>query len=253
MHADQIKPIIFEGYARIVLPNLDHLKIEEKKDGSVVTQIDRGLEKFLQDKLLPLVPGSIWVGEETYDERQVVPEDAHVWCVDPIDGTASLAKGGSLFGTMVALYRGKKPLFAAIHRPFPETWLVLDDGKVTFNGGAVQPYTRHQLSGCGDIQYHGKGDLRRLPDFRQLGFGGMACIESLRLTLGLSEFLVTDYATPWDLAAPVAIHSALGGIAAFPDGSVFGWKVSHNRPFIMAKNHSDWLQINKQLLPQYWK
>lgn len=68
----------------------DNIDIEQKgTESNFVTSADVNVQMFLKERLLALLPGSSFVGEEG-DEQFADTE--YVWVVDPIDGTSNFIR-----------------------------------------------------------------------------------------------------------------------------------------------------------------
>lgn len=76
------------------------LLVDNKTDGSPVTDADRAAERFVRDELARRHPDDGVVGEEfpTTDGRS-----GRRWIVDPIDGTQSFVRKVPLFSTLLAV------------------------------------------------------------------------------------------------------------------------------------------------------
>ncbi len=111
---DQVVAIVKEVGAFQLLHFRKNLKGsgEEKVTNEYVSFVDIESEKKLRAKLIPLVPGSGFYGEETEVARADVE-----WIVDPIDGTTNYLSGLSLFTISVALYKNGKAQLAVVYQP----------------------------------------------------------------------------------------------------------------------------------------
>ncbi|TAG24234.1 MAG: inositol monophosphatase [Burkholderiales bacterium] len=89
------------------------LQTHEKSAGDIATDIDLWAEQALRDKLLGLLPGSQFMGEETGGQLG----DAPTWIVDPIDGTANFARGYPQWSVSVALALEGVPVLGVIADP----------------------------------------------------------------------------------------------------------------------------------------
>jgi myo-inositol-1(or 4)-monophosphatase len=93
--------------------DLAALQTREKSAGDVATEIDLWAEQVLREKLLGLLPGSQFMGEETGGALS----DAPTWIVDPIDGTANFARGYPQWSVSVALALEGVPVLGVIADP----------------------------------------------------------------------------------------------------------------------------------------
>jgi len=100
---------------RIVRPALEHgFSIETKLDRSLVTDVDRGVERRWRELLDRWFPDHGALGEEYPPTR---PASAFQWIMDPIDGTEEFVHGIPTFGTMLALHHRGVPLVGVIDHP----------------------------------------------------------------------------------------------------------------------------------------
>ena len=90
------------------------LEVEEKPDGSPVTDADRAVEDFLRSEISSRWPEDAIVGEERDDHRGT---SGRTWYIDPIDGTKSFAHGVPLYATLLALCDEQGPAIGVIALP----------------------------------------------------------------------------------------------------------------------------------------
>ena len=76
------------------------LTVQNKHDGTPVTEADRAAEVFIRDELRRRFPHDSIVGEEfdTY-----VGSSDRTWYIDPIDGTKAFSHGVPLYSNLLAL------------------------------------------------------------------------------------------------------------------------------------------------------
>lgn len=100
---------------RIVGPAVERgLQIETKRDRSLVTDVDRAVERCWRDRLERWFPDHGALGEEYPPAR---PASPFQWIMDPIDGTEEFVHGIPTFGTMLALHHRGVPLVGVIDHP----------------------------------------------------------------------------------------------------------------------------------------
>jgi histidinol phosphatase-like enzyme (inositol monophosphatase family) len=96
------------------------LAVEDKADESPVTRADREAETALRQIIGKAYPGHGIYGEEFGIEN---PEAEFVWVLDPIDGTKRFITGNPLFGCLIALLQGGRPILGVIDMPaLQERW-----------------------------------------------------------------------------------------------------------------------------------
>ncbi|MFD1301239.1 inositol monophosphatase family protein [Methylobacterium marchantiae] len=110
--ADFARPLA-RHYFRTELP------VEAKADASPVTVADRAIEALLRAEIRARYPEHGILGEEEGGDF----ERPLTWVIDPIDGTKSFITGMPLFGTLIALVSGGRPILSVIDIPaLGERW-----------------------------------------------------------------------------------------------------------------------------------
>lgn len=95
--------------------------VEDKADASPVTVADREAERAMRASIAERYPEHGIVGEEFGNQRADADK---VWVLDPIDGTRAFVAGKPIFGTLIALLRGGRPLLGIIDQPvLGERWV----------------------------------------------------------------------------------------------------------------------------------
>lgn len=112
----------------------DELTDVVSKEGhaNYVTNIDCKVQAFLEEKLLQLLPGSAFIGEEK--ENQALT-DAPTWIVDPLDGTTNMIHDYRLSAVSIALCRDRKPVTGLIWQPFTKELFYAEAGGGAFLNG----------------------------------------------------------------------------------------------------------------------
>jgi inositol-phosphate phosphatase/L-galactose 1-phosphate phosphatase/histidinol-phosphatase len=112
--ADQAA-LITQKYFRV------RVAVDDKEDRSPVSIADREVETALRAIIAARLPGHGFIGEEHGSDR---PGAAHVWVIDPIDGTKAFLTGRPTWGTLIALCRDGAPLLGVICCPaLGERWI----------------------------------------------------------------------------------------------------------------------------------
>lgn len=121
--ADAARPIAMAHFRQA-------LTVEHKADHSPVTVADRAIETRLRGLIGAAFPDHGILGEEFGP----VPGARYTWVLDPIDGTKSFITGLPLFGTLVCLLDGARPILGLIDIPATsERWLGLTGSATVFN------------------------------------------------------------------------------------------------------------------------
>jgi len=119
------------------------LAVERKPDGTPVTSVDRGIETAMRRMIRAAFPGHAIQGEEFAREG----DGEFTWVLDPIDGTKSFVTGFPLFGSLIALLEGARPVIGVIEAPaLAERWVGCEGRATLCNGAAAR------TSACGAIE-----------------------------------------------------------------------------------------------------
>ncbi|MFW2831276.1 histidinol-phosphatase [Sphingomonas sp. ID0503] len=191
--------------------------MEHKADASPVTQADRAAEAAMRTILEAERPGDGIIGEEYGNARE---DAARVWVLDPIDGTRSFVAGRAIFGTLIALLEGGRPVLGVLNQPIQEERWVGAAGRVTtLNGRAVRARS------CGTVaEAHlattGPGYFKaeELAAFERLSAGcrdtlwGGDCYNYGLLATGHLDLVVEAGLKLYDFAALVPIVEGSGGV-----------------------------------------
>lgn len=198
-----------------------HIQIDEKNDGSPVTQADREAEDLIRRHLLEnatVGPLDI-LGEE---EGLKGSGTRWRWTVDPIDGTRSFIHGIPLFGTIIALLDTQEnfPVLGVIHLPMlGVTCAAAKDQGTLYQGHAVHLPENLELAeaiiGIGDIaQFR---DAKRDADLQTLqALSGYVrtysdCFGHSLVVSGVLGAMMDPALNPWDILATQVLIKEAGG------------------------------------------
>jgi histidinol-phosphatase len=197
---------------------LAHLRkgivVETKPDLTPVTAADRAAEDEIVSIIRAAFPDHSILGEEG-GERSGSSDIR--WIVDPIDGTRGFARGGMMWGPMVALEVRGELVAGAIALPAQRTTYWARKG-----GGCFRDGTRVAVSGIAELADAtlSIGELRRMigkPGILDLmkRAASSRCYGDLAgcaLVLdGRAEAWIEGGVKPWDLAAPAILVQEAGG------------------------------------------
>jgi len=88
--------------------------VEEKSDGSLVTQVDKECEEKVRALIQEQFPEHGFLGEEYGHTKSSAPFQ---WVIDPIDGTADFTRGMAQFGTVLGLFLNHRPICGILDFP----------------------------------------------------------------------------------------------------------------------------------------
>ena len=118
------------------------LDINKKNDvtvkgyGNYVTQVDFEVQSYLKEQLFALFPSIQFMGEE--ETSFVDFENASVWILDPIDGTANLIHNLNQSAVTLGLVTNYEPVLGVVYNPFTDELFYAEKGKgAYFNGEKI--------------------------------------------------------------------------------------------------------------------
>jgi histidinol-phosphatase len=114
------------GQAILAMRSHMGLQVEQKADGTPVTQVDRNVEMLLRERIGQRFPDDGILGEEL-DTLQ--GSNQYQWVLDPIDGTKSFIREVPLYTTLVAILEGDEPLLGVIYAPVTDEMLYAQVGQ----------------------------------------------------------------------------------------------------------------------------
>lgn len=191
--------------------------------GDPVTDLDLAGEHRLRQRIARRWPGHGFIGEETGLSDV---DRAHVWIVDPIDGTANFAAGLSPWGVSIACLRDGMPVAGAVY-VFPEdVTVVARRGSGTHVGRRrirIPAAARLDANSVIGVQwFRGATRLPFLPGV--LGTGtrvrvfGSTVVQLCDVARGRLQANVQEQGKLWDIAAAGLIVQEAGGNFARFDG-----------------------------------
>ena len=202
-----------------------NLGFDDKADESPVTIADRETETIMRDMIAETFPGHGIIGEEHGAERA---DAEFVWVLDPIDGTKAFISGMPIFGTLIALLRGGRPLLGIIDQPVSrERWTGARGRPTTFNGTAARTAARGGLAESvlwttSPHMFEGdSADMRAYDNLRRsvkfVHYGG-ECYQYGMLASGFVDLVVEADMEIYDYCALAPVIEGAGGVITDWDG-----------------------------------
>ena len=187
------------------------LEVEEKPDGSPVTEADRAVEDFLRSEISSRWPEDAIVGEERDDRAGT---SGRTWYIDPIDGTKSFAHGVPLYSTLLALCDEQGPAVGVISLPALGETAAAARGRGCFRNGekcAVMGGGKSKVVCMSGMEYLSQeAKLRLAKSPYVLRTWGDAYGYFLVAT-GKIPAMLDDTMCPWDVAPLAVIIPEAGG------------------------------------------
>ncbi|MGH6902607.1 MAG: histidinol-phosphatase [Geminicoccaceae bacterium] len=193
------------------------LAVESKSDASPVTVADREAEHVLREAIRATYPDHGIDGEEFPGERL---DAEFVWHLDPIDGTKSFVVGRPLFGTLIALARGGRPVLGVIDQCIlGERWLGSAGQSSTWNGQSIRVRAcatlRDAVLGLTSPQMFSAAEraaVARLEGAVKFPVYGGDCYGYGLLAMGFIDLIVEADLDGHDFMALVPVIEGAGGI-----------------------------------------
>lgn len=190
------------------------LVVDAKRDGTPVTEADRGAERLLRQELAERHPQDAVSGEE---EPDTPGDSGRRWIIDPIDGTKAFTHGVPLYSNLVALHDEHGPALGVINLPALGETVYAGRGLGCFcNGAPVHVSAHGELRDaylmCSSVGSSWPGDaLDRIrhsgAKLRTWGDGyGYAMVAT-----GRAEAMIDHGIAPYDVAAMPVILAEAGG------------------------------------------
>lgn len=187
----------------------------QKADLTPVTEADREIERAMRDHIEQHHPEHGVLGEEHGRARL---DAEFVWVLDPIDGTKAFATGNPLFGTLIGLWHGGRPVLGVLDAPALGERYHAAEGLGAFRGEqrlqlATPPRELSQaVLHCTTpdllLEHEGHRELRRR--VRWTGYGA-DCIAYALLAAGGPSLIVDTTLQPYDWCALAPIVREAGG------------------------------------------
>jgi histidinol phosphatase-like enzyme (inositol monophosphatase family) len=205
------------------------LGIIDKADESPVTIADREAETRMREIIAKAFPDHGVVGEEHGPDRA---DAEYVWVLDPFDGTKAFLSGVPVFGTLIALTQGGKPVLGIIDQPVTgERWTGAAGRPTLLNGEPIRTAPRGGLGDAvlwstsphmfdeNEMERDGFAKLREAVKF--VHYGG-ECYQYAMLASGHVDLVVEADMDPYDYCAHVPIIEGAGGIITDWQGGPLG-------------------------------
>lgn len=191
------------------------LAVTRKSDGSPVTIADKEIESEMRRLIRAAFPGHGIRGEEFPEEGS----GEFTWVLDPIDGTKSFITGFPLFGSLVALVQGERPVLGVIEAPaLAERWTGCEGSPTLFNGRAARTSACRALADA--VIYTTTAETFNREErsrFEALGaraalrrYGGDCYLYGM-LASGSCELVVEVQLKPHDFMAAIPVVEGAGG------------------------------------------
>ena len=189
-------------------------------DFDPVTQADRAAETAMRDVLARQRPDDAILGEEF---GRSTGTTGLTWILDPIDGTRAFLCGAPSWGVLIGLSDGQGIKYGMIDQPYTGERFEggLGRARMTAPMGSRDLRVRRGIEldaailmttfpEVGDVAEHAA--FRRVADRVRLTRYGLDCYAYALLALGQIDLVIEAGLQPYDIAGPLAVVEAAGGI-----------------------------------------
>lgn len=207
-----------------ILPFFRRSAEEENKaaDGSFdpVTAADRAAEHAMRNLIRQRYPEHGVFGEEHgFDEGR----SGLTWVLDPIDGTRAFVTGIPLWGTLIALHDGERPVLGIMNQPFTEERFIGSRlGGLFRHRGLQYPLRTRRCPRLADARLQcthpglfspaeRQAFERLAAEVRLTRFSG-DCYAYCMVALGCIDLVVESGLEPYDVQALIPIVEQAGGV-----------------------------------------
>ena len=223
-------------------------KISEK-DGwkNIVTDYDKQVQSFLEKRLLEILPGARFMGEENHED-QFLDSYRSGWLFvnDPIDGTTNFVAGYRPSVTSIALLKDGEPYIGVVYNPYTgDMFSAMRGNGAKKNGEPIktssQPLERSIIS-IGTSPYYGEAMITRSFE-RALRFmlrcvdirrSGSAVWDSCLVADGTAGLFMEENLQIWDYAAAAIIVEEAGGTVTDYEGKPVSYRGASNVIFVSS-------------------
>ncbi len=223
--------------------------VTRKSDGTPVTVVDKDIETEMRRMIRAAFPQHAIRGEEFPAEGS----GEFAWVLDPIDGTKSFISGFPLFGSLIALVQGERPVIGVIEAPaLAERWVGCEGRPTLFNGRAARTSERRTLGEA--VVYTTTAETFNPEErarFEALGaraalrrYGGDCYLYGM-LASGSCELVVEVQLKPHDFMAVIPVVEGAGG-------RISGWRgetlsTASDGRVVAAANETLWREAVAEL------
>ena len=222
----QFAETLADAAAKVIMPYFRSALPVEDKGGKLfdpVTMADKAAERVMRQLILDTYPDHGIIGEE---EGNVTGSSGLTWVLDPIDGTRAFITGMPLWGTLIALNDGQRPILGVMNQPYTRERFVGAPGGAWCNGQPLTTRACNSLSSarlmCTSPQiFDTREQLAAFnavaEDVQLLRYGG-DCYAYCMLASGHVDAVIEAGLQTYDVQALIPIIEGAGGVMTAWDG-----------------------------------
>ncbi len=228
---------------------------ERKQDGSLISEADIAIDRYLKDTLLSERKDYGWLSEETEEDFSRFYKEK-IWVIDPIDGTRAFLENKPEWTISAALLNSEGPLCSAIYNPVTEEFFEAELGR-----GAK---LNNQQIFVSDIDDLGKSTviipqkaMKFFENQKELQTSNKLWVNSIAYRLCLlsagkaDAVLCRSGSFDWDIAgAALIVHEAGGKVTTFQNQKpTFNQNSPRHNNLVISNNvlHQQLLKICRDI------
>lgn len=216
-----------DAAASVIMPHFRSEIDVENKGGQLydpVTVADKAAERVMREMIRVRYPEHGIIGEE---EMPVKGSSELTWVLDPIDGTRTFITGLPLWGTLIALNDGRRPVVGVMNQPFIGERFVGTSHGAWRNGRPLRTRRCPSLNSarlmCTSPEiFQDPAQAAAFDavaaDAQLVRFGG-DCYAYCMLASGFVDVIIEAGLEPYDVQALMPIIEGAGGVITSWDGS----------------------------------
>jgi myo-inositol-1(or 4)-monophosphatase len=195
--------------------------VRYKGAADLVTETDVAVESFLKERLARLLPGSVFLAEES--SAGAAPFGTCCWIIDPVDGTTNFVHRIPQVGISVALWERGEIVLGVVDVPMlGECYWAHKGGGAYCSGKPIAVSGQDRLIGglvgtgfpcdaegrLGTIQRRFGRVMPAVQGMRRIG---AASVDLAYVACGRLDAFYEDWLKPWDMAAGWLLVEEAGG------------------------------------------
>lgn len=221
--------ILADAAAEVTLPMFKQpVEITNKgpklhSDFDPVTIADQNAEKAIRRLIADKYPTHDILGEEHGEEVKGDQgwADRWKWVIDPIDGTRAYISGIPLWGTLVALHDGERPVVGMLDQPYLKERYIGTQYGSTLNGKPlktrnVDDISQATISTTDPLQFFETDEDRRafdkVAEKSAMMRNGYDCYAYVMVAAGHMDIVIESGLEAYDIQALIPIVEGAGGI-----------------------------------------
>ncbi|CAM2864388.1 inositol monophosphatase family protein [Erysipelothrix tonsillarum] len=242
------KELVYEAGEYVREHMKEDLNIDTKSArNDFVTNVDKGTEQFLVDKINAAYSAQNFITEEKMVESKGLD---NLWIIDPIDGTSNFIFEKRNFAISVGYYEDQAPVFGIVYDVSRDEMYVGVEGEGAYLNDVKLPMLPQEKSLDDAVVYSDTktldvmfGDAVQANDaFMSVRYMGAASLEICGVAAGRHQVYLSRRLKVWDIAAATIILRAVGG--------AFTYDTCDNKIILKDQNYEFMCAVNPTVIQE---